>query len=323
MNIITMKKFLLISSVFLLFQYFGLIFGETQITNAPIASGGEANDQWWILPLSIFVFTFFLGIVSIAAGIGGGVLFVPIVSSFFPIGIDFVRGAGLLVALSGALSASPTLLKKGLANLRIAIPMSLSASVGALFGAQVGLTLSANLVQTLLGVAIVGIVLIFIFAKKSEIPEVSKADAISKFLGIGGQYYEVSQKRTISWHIHRSILALFLFIGIGFLAGMFGLGAGWANVPVLNLVLGVPLKIAVATSIFILSITDTTAAWVYLNNSAVLPIVAIPAMMGMMLGTRFGVKVLEKTSPALIKRVVIVLLALAGINSLLTGLGVV
>ena len=44
------------------------------------------------------------------------------------------------------------------------------------------------------------------------------------------------------------------------MAGMFGLGAGWANVPVLNLLMGAPLKISVATSKFLLAITDTSAA---------------------------------------------------------------
>ena len=41
--------------------------------------------------------------------------------------------------------------------------------------------------------------------------------------------------------MHRTPLGLALFAGIGFMAGMFGLGAGWANVPVLNLVMGAPL----------------------------------------------------------------------------------
>ncbi|HEC96654.1 MAG TPA: sulfite exporter TauE/SafE family protein, partial [Nitrospirae bacterium] len=73
-------------------------------------------------PAILFVFTFFLGILAVVAGVGGGVLFVPIVSSFFPFNLDFVRGAGLLVALTGALSAGPGLLKRGLADLRLALP---------------------------------------------------------------------------------------------------------------------------------------------------------------------------------------------------------
>ena len=84
-----------------------------------------------------------------------------------------------------------------------------------------------------------------------------------KFMGV---YTEASTGQEINWRVHRTPLGLFLFIGIGIMAGMFGLGAGWANVPVLNLVMGAPLKISVATSKFLLSITDTSAAWVYVNQ---------------------------------------------------------
>ena len=292
----------------------------SQLTQGEIGSGN--GDDWWVLPLSLFVFTFILGIVAIAAGIGGGVLFVPIASGFFPIGIDFVRGAGLMVALAGALSASPALLKKGLANLRLAIPMALIASASSIVGAKVGLQLPAHLVQIFLGVIIIGIVAILLLAKKAEFPHVAKEDSLAKKLGIGGTYFENSTGGSVSWKVHRMIPAMFLFVIIGFLAGMFGLGAGWANVPVLNLVLGAPLKIAVGTSIFILSLTDTTAAWVYLNNSAIIPLIVVPSMAGMMLGTRIGVKVLEKTKPGMIKWAVIVLLGLTGVRSLLKGLGI-
>src|SRR5688572_32910115 len=73
------------------------------------ANGAGPAAPWWIWPLALFLVCFALGIVAVPAGIGGGVLFVPIVSGFFPFHLDFVRGAGLLVALSGALAAGPGL----------------------------------------------------------------------------------------------------------------------------------------------------------------------------------------------------------------------
>jgi len=54
---------------------------------------GTVNESFWIWPLALFALTFVLGIVAVVAGIGGGVLFVPIVASFFPFHLDFVRGA--------------------------------------------------------------------------------------------------------------------------------------------------------------------------------------------------------------------------------------
>src|SRR3954471_18359521 len=106
---------------------------------------------WWIWPIALFAVTFLLGIVAVLSGVGGGVLFVPIVGSFFPFHLDFVRGAGLLLALSGALSAAPSLLSSGLASLRLAMPFALVGSTASIFGALLGLALPASLMHTALG----------------------------------------------------------------------------------------------------------------------------------------------------------------------------
>ena len=71
-------------------------------------------------------------------------------------------------------------------------------------------------------------------ASKSELPHVEQADSLSTALRITGIYHEPSMNRDIPWKIHRTWPGLFSFIIIGFMAEMFGLGAGWANVPVLN-----------------------------------------------------------------------------------------
>ena len=101
-------------------------------------------------------------------------------------------------------------------------------------------------------------------------------------------------------------------VSIGVMAGMFGLGAGWANVPGLNLLMGAPLKVSVATSKFLLSITDTSAAWIYINNGAVLPMMVVPSVIGIMLGSLVGVRILAKTKPTVIRWIVIVMLLFAG-----------
>ena len=277
---------------------------------------------WWAWPLILFVVTFLMGIVAVLGGVGGGVLFVPIIGGFFPFHIDFVRGAGLLVALAGALAAGPGLLKKGMADLRLAIPVAVIASACAIVGAMIGLALPANVVNIALGGTILGIVAIMLMAKKSEYPDVKQADNLSTALRISGVYHEVSTGQDINWKIHRTPQGLATFIIIGVMAGMFGLGAGWANVPVLNLMMGAPLKVSVATSKFLLSITDTSAAWIYVNNGAVLPMMVVPSIIGIMLGSIVGVRILAKTKPAAIRYIVIFMLLFAGSRALLKGLGI-
>lgn len=285
-------------------------------------AAAASGMPWWGWAVILFVVTFGLGIVAVLGGVGGGVLFVPIVGGFFPFHLDFVRGAGLLVALAGALAAGPGLLRSGMANLRLAMPLALLASASAIAGALVGLALPTNIVQLALGTTILGIVVLMLMSKKSEFPEVARADTLAVALRINGIYHEASTGRDIDWTVHRTPQGLVMFVVIGLMAGMFGLGAGWANVPVLNLLMGAPLKVSVATSKFMLSIVDTAAAWVYLNQGAVLAIVAVPSIVGIMLGSLVGVRLLKRTNAAVVRKVVIIMLLLAGSRALLKGFGI-
>ena len=300
------------------------------ITYPTIASATEtmavssSSHAWWFWPTILFFFCLLLGILAVMAGVGGGVLYVPLVSGFFPFHIDIVRGIGLMVALAGALAAGPGLLRRNLANLRLALPVALIASACSIVGALLGLYLSRlnpNIIQACLGGTIVGIAFLLLFSKNTEKPVVTKQDAIGMAFGLQGIYWDDGSRENVSWKTHRTFLGLCLFILIGLLAGMFGLGAGWANVPVLNLIMGVPLKVSVATSKFLLSITDTSAAWIYLNRGCVIPLIAVPSIVGLMLGSILGVRILAKAKPKFIRYMVIAVLLFAGLKALDKGLG--
>ncbi|MGA8863633.1 MAG: sulfite exporter TauE/SafE family protein [Gallionella sp.] len=284
-------------------------------------AAAASTTAWWVWPLALFVVCFFLGMIAVPAGVGGGVLFVPIVGSFFPFHLDFVRGAGLLVAMASALAAGPSLLKNGMANLRLAMPLALAASISSIAGAKLGLALPANIVQISLGLTVLGIAALMISAKKSEFPHVPRPDGLSQKLGISGVFRDAISGRDMPWHIHRTPMGLVLFLIIGFLGGLFGVGAGWANVPGLNLLMGVPLKVAAGTSSMILSMASSSATWYYLDNGAILPIIAVPSVVGMMIGARIGAHLLTVLKASVIRNMVIAILLFAGIRTLLKGLG--
>ena len=291
---------------------------------SPGALAGELlateNAPWWVWPLGLFVVCFVLGVIAVPAGVGGGVLFVPIVSGFFPFHLDFVRGAGLLVALASALAAGPSLLRAGLADLRLALPVAVIASATSIAGALIGFALPTRIVQVALGVIILAIVAVMATAARSDYPLVAAPDRLAGALRLHGVLVDASSSRSFAWQTHRTPLGLALFAGIGLLAGMFGMGAGWANVPVLNLVMGAPLKLSAGTSSFVLSLVDSAAAWVYLLKGAVLAIVAVPSVIGMMLGARIGARLLGVLSATAVRRLVIGLLLFAGGRALLKGI---
>ena len=313
----------------------GAIVAQTDAAQPALASASASPQEqgtvpgapqdahpWWFWPMTLLGFCFILGIIAVMAGVGGGVLFVPLVSGFFPFHLDFVRGAGLMVALAGALAAGPGLLRRNLASLRLALPVALIASACSIVGALVGLALPTNVVQICLGATILGIALLLLASKNSVRPVVEKQDALSMALGMNGAFLEPSTGEVVEWKTHRTLASLLLFVLIGLMAGMFGLGAGWANVPVLNLLMGVPLKVGVGTSKFLLSITDTSAAWVYLNQGCVIPLMAVPSIVGLMLGSVVGVRLLAVAKPKFIRYMVIGVLFFSGVKALLKGLGI-
>ncbi|RLW70467.1 MAG: hypothetical protein B6D68_00770 [spirochete symbiont of Stewartia floridana] len=303
-----------------------LFFGLISVSAANEPNEGLPADvisviPWWGWAILLFGFSFLLGILSVMAGIGGGILYVPIVGALFPFHIDYVRSAGVVVVLTGALSAIPRLLKGRLASLRLALPLALTGSIGALIGAGIGLKMPEYLVELCLGITVIGFAALMYFTKGSDFPELLHPDPLALRLGLAGEYFDWSTQTLIQWRIRRFKLSLPVFFFIGIMAGMFGLGGGIANVPALNLMMGVPLKVSVATSVLIIAVNGSAASWVYLNRGAILPLAVIPSVAGMMMGTRLGAKLLDKVNTVIIRRIVIIVLIIIGIRSILTGSG--
>jgi uncharacterized membrane protein YfcA len=278
--------------------------------------------EWWIWPIALFAVTFAIAVVAVLGGVGGGVLFVPIVGALFPFHLDFVRAAGLLVALASSLSAAPSLLASGLASLRLAMPLALVGSITSIVGALVGLALPTAALQIALGATILAIAVFMWRATLARQARVVQPDPLAAALRMHGVYHDAALGRRVEWRVHRTPAALVVFAGIGVLAGMFGLGAGWANVPAFHVLMGAPLKLSVGTSGLLLSVVDTSAAWVYLHRGAVLPLVVVPSILGAILGAKIGARFLGIAPALLVRRIVLTLLLIAGARALLRGLGV-
>ena len=272
---------------------------------------------WWLWILLLFVFCIFLGIIAIVAGVGGGILYIPILSALSPFHLDFVRGSGLVVALTGAIGASPRLLGAGMTSLRLALPLACSSSIGALIGANVGMALPSWVVELILGVVIIVVIALMLSTKSIDYPSPRGMNSLARRMNIGGTYTDAITGNSMEWEIRRLPLGLITFFIIGLMGGALGLSSGWANVPALNLLLGAPLKIAVATSVLIIAMTSSVASWVFLNQGAIVPIIVVPSMAGMMLGTRIGAKLLPRISESIVRYFVLGILTFAALTLLL------
>ena len=278
-----------------------------------------AAVAWWIWPIALFFASFALGVVAVLAGVGGGVLFVPIVGSLFPFHLDYVRGAGILLALAAALAAAPRLLRDGLASLRLAMPLSLAGSVFSIAGALASFAVPPRALEAALGALILVIVVLMWVAPARGEPSRGR-DPLASALGLHGRYVDPATGELLHWHARQLVPGVLAFALIGFVGGFFGLGAGWANVPALNLLMGIPLKLAAGTSGLVISIVNTPAAWVYFLEGAMLPVIVAPSLLGVMLGANLGARLFRLMPALIVQRFVIALLLFAGLRSLLKGL---
>jgi len=279
-----------------------------------------------VWPVCLFWFTFGIGILAPISGVGGGVLFVPLAAALFPINIDFIRGTGLIMAMVSALSSSPHFLKEGMANLRVMAPIVMISMVASVVGSTLGLWLTNNvpsgkdIVEVALGVVLLMIFFVYLRSNRLEYPPDRPPDFISETLDINGEFHDYYLGETIAYRTSRMPIGLPTFALVGLLAGMFGMGAGWANVPLLNLVMGIPLKAATSTSMLIISVNDSAASWVYLTHGAVLPLMVVPCILGTTIGARIGTRMAARAKPQYVKYLVMGIMLLAAVVDIQKGI---
>jgi uncharacterized membrane protein YfcA len=107
----------------------------------------------------------------------------------------------------------------------------------------------------------------------------------------------------------------------GNVSGLLGVGGGIVKVPVMYVLMGVPLKIAMATSNFMIGVTASAGAFVYFSRGEVDPLVAGSTMLGVFLGATLGSRLLPRIRLEYLKKAFVVVLIYLSLEMLFRGLG--
>lgn len=280
----------------------------------------------WII-LGSFLLSFAIAVIAVMAGIGGGVLFTPIMLAFTDVCSLIVRATGLIVAMfSGLVSTGPFMLS-GLGNLKLCIYACVGYGIGAFIGATgaiyvYGYPGAEGALRVALGLLVFGIACFFVWGGvKIEWPEIKRVNGFTQRLNLTQPYYEESLGRVVDYPLTRAGLGICALIGVGMIAGFFGLGAGWAMVPVLNLIFGAPLKVAAAGSGIILGMGDCIGVWPYLLAGGIVPLFAAPWLAGQVMGGIVGAKLLIRIKAGFIRKILIGILFFTSFGLITKGLG--
>ena len=280
------------------------------------------------LILASFLLSVLVAIVSVIAGVGGGVSFTPLMLAFTSIDTLIIRSTGLVVAMFSGLVATGPFMRKGLADIKLVFLGALPILIGGFGGSLSAIYLSQHLgssgdalVRLLLGVLLMGIAIVFVLGgAATEYPKHSEHSKLATMLKLRHMYWEDSLQKPIKYKAHNVRTAILLLFLVGFTGGFFGLGGGWAVVPVLNLVMSVPLKVSAATSGVLLAMGNSAAIWPYINVGALIGVVAAPWMLGQIIGGIMGAHILASIKAAFVRKVLIVMLFATSIK--LTARGI-
>lgn len=318
---------IMVSSIVL--AYFGLAV-LSMVPGIP-TEGTMPISSISLITLAFFLLSLAIAMISVIAGIGGGVIFTPLMLAFTSVDSLVVRGTGLIVAMFSGLISTGIFIKKGLGNYRLCMTLTLSQGVGALLGATLAVSaaksagaLGEGLMRTGLGILLALIaVYLFLGGKKLEWPVIKKVDRFTSMLKLGGSYYEESEEQLRNYEVKRAPLGILLLFIVGMIGGFFGMGGGWAITPALNLGMGLPLKLAVANSGVILGIGSCVSIWPYISAGSIIPLFVLPWLAGQVIGGFIGSYALAKIKVKIVRFILIGIMVFTAFGLIAKGLNLV
>jgi uncharacterized membrane protein YfcA len=108
--------------------------------------------------------------------------------------------------------------------------------------------------------------------------------------------------------------------GAGALSGLLGIGSGAVKVLAMDQAMQIPFKVSTTTSNFMIGVTAAASAGVYLSRGYVDPGLAMPVMLGVLVGSLLGSRILVKAETKWLRLVFSVVILFLGLQMLYQGI---
>jgi uncharacterized membrane protein YfcA len=247
----------------------------------------------------------FAGTMGALLGLGGGVFLVPFLVAALGLPFPYARGISLMtvVATSSAVAAASR--GRNLVNLRLAMLLQVVTAAGGLTGGLTSQFLAEG-VLTILFAAFMLAIAVVMLARLNKRNLVAQGDGSPGLLG--GTIYDPEHGRAMVYRLRRLPVALAIsFVG-GNVSSLLGIGGGILMVPALNAWCGIPMRVAAATSAFMIGVTAIAALPLYWARGEVLPPLAAGAVLGVLVGSRIGITLVTRLKVRWLKLLLIVVL---------------
>jgi uncharacterized membrane protein YfcA len=244
-----------------------------------------------------------VGVLGAILGLGGGIFLVPILTLLLHLPIHIAIGTSLMgVIATSAGVAAVTAQGRG-ADVRLALRLEMATAAGAIVGSWLAGRVSAQALS-LLFACVVFVTAIYILYKDRYQARHQTLEAL---------FDAAYQPR--HWWMGSTISGL-----AGMVSGLLGVGGGFIKVPIMYAVMDVPLGIATSTSNFMVGITAAASVFIYYGRGDIHPWVVVPTSVGVFGGAILGIYVLRYLRVAWLRKALIGLLLIIGVQMVMRGL---
>ncbi len=255
------------------------------------------------------------GLVGALLGLGGGIFLVPLLTLALGVPIRAAIAASLISVIATASASSTVNLDRGLVNLRLGMVLEVATSIGGLAGGVTAALLSPRHLFLLFGLTLAGMGVIM--ARRSGRRNVIADTGVDPGR-LGGRILE--GETPYVYRVRRLPLALGASLVAGAISGLLGLGGGIIKVPILNAFCGIPIRVAAATSAFMIGVTAAASSFLYFGRGDVaFPLsaaIALGALPGSLLGARLTHRVQARSLKVIMAAVLLIVGAQMALKTL-------
>ncbi len=255
----------------------------------------------------MFFLILFIGLVVGALGsmlgIGGGVLLIPLLTILVGVPIKTAIGASIVSVIATSSAAGAVYVGKGLSHTRLSMVLEIATTLGALAGGITAVLISGRMLEGLFG-----LVLLYVIYSMSRLP---KEEGIVTSTGLlDTTFTDPLTGAEVTYGVRNLRVGMGASFIAGNISGLLGIGGGIIKVPIMALVMGMPLKAAIATSNFMIGVTAATSAIIYYGRGFIDPQIAIPTALGILVGAQVGSRVGGRMRTLTLKRIFLALMVL-------------
>jgi uncharacterized membrane protein YfcA len=259
--------------------------------------------------LAILAIAFGVGLVGSMLGLGGGVLIIPILTIFLGVPIKTAIGTSIISVIATSSAAGAVYVSHGMTHTRLGMVLEVATTLGALAGGITAVLISPRWLE-----GIFGLVLLYVVYSMQRLPS---GEGIGQPTGtLEASYLDPLTSQQVTYGVRHLPFGLGASFLAGNVSGLLGIGGGIIKVPIMTLIMGIPLKAAVATSNFMIGVTAATSAVIYYARGYVDPQIAVPTALGVLLGAQLGSRLGSRARSVTLRRLFQVLLAIFAVQML-------